>query len=67
MGITTLAPFRRRGIGTFLTGDAARVAFGLGVDLLFLSTSDPVARRVYDRLGFRPAATLLSFGLPPNR
>jgi GNAT superfamily N-acetyltransferase len=67
VGITTLAPYRRRGIGAFVTGYAARGAFGVGVDLLFLSTSDPVARRVYDRLGFRPVATLLAFGLPSRR
>ena len=47
VGITTLEPYRRRGIGAYLTAYAARTAFSLGVDLVFLSTSNPAARRVY--------------------
>jgi GNAT superfamily N-acetyltransferase len=64
VGITTLEPFRRQGIGAFLTAYAAQTAFALGVDLVYLSTSNPAARRVYDRLGFQPQATYLTFGLP---
>jgi GNAT superfamily N-acetyltransferase len=67
VGITTLEPFRRQGIGAFLTAYAARTAFALGVDLVYLSTSNPAARRVYDRLGFRPQATQLTFGPPAGR
>ncbi len=37
VGITTLAPFRRRGIGAFLTSYAAQAAFRLGVDLVYLA------------------------------
>lgn len=66
VGITTLSPFRRRGIGAFLTGYAARTAFALGVDLVYLSTSNPTARRVYDRLGFQPHGTQLTFGVRSN-
>lgn len=66
VGITTLAPLRRRGIGSYLTAYAAQTAFALGIELVYLSTSDPAARRIYERLGFRPYATHLVFSIPPS-
>ena len=36
VGISTLIPFRRRGVASFLTAQAARAAFGLGIELVFL-------------------------------
>ena len=66
VGITTLAPFRRQGIGSFLTAYAAQTAFAFGIDLVYLSTNNPAARRIYERLGFRPYATHLVFRIPPS-
>ena len=43
--------------------DAPRSAFALGVELAFLSTTNPDARRVYERLGFQPYAVQLTFGI----
>ncbi len=62
VGITTLEPFRHRGVAAYLTAYAARTAFDLGVELVYLSTDNAVARRVYDRLGFRPYAVRLTYG-----
>ena len=62
VGITTLVPYRRRGIAASLTAYATQAALALGVDLAFLSTSDSTARRAYDRLGFRACAHNLTFG-----
>ena len=58
-GITTLAAYRGRGIAAALTAELARVAFGLGVDTAILSTDNPVAYRVYVRIGFAPVAALI--------
>jgi GNAT superfamily N-acetyltransferase len=60
VGIGTLAAFRRRGVGAAVTARAAQTAFELGVDLVFLSTHDPGARRIYERLAFTLRATLLT-------
>jgi ribosomal protein S18 acetylase RimI-like enzyme len=64
VGVATIKEFRNRGIGAYLTAYAARTAFELDVDVVFLSTLDPVARRIYDRLGFKPRATLVSLRPP---
>ncbi len=61
VGIATLEPFRRQGVATALTSYAARVAFEHGVGTAFLSAADAQAGRVYERVGFRPFATMLSF------
>lgn len=61
VGITTVSTFRRRGIAAHLTAYMACVAFERGVELVYLSTDNAVARRVYERLGFRPYATLRSY------
>jgi predicted GNAT family acetyltransferase len=65
VGITTLAPSRRRGVATTLTATMARTAFAQGVSLAFLGASDPGARRVYERVGFHPGATFLTFSEMP--
>jgi ribosomal protein S18 acetylase RimI-like enzyme len=57
-GIATLAPYRGRGIGAATTSEIARVAFAHGVDTAILRTDNPVAFRVYRRVGFRPVASL---------
>jgi GNAT superfamily N-acetyltransferase len=63
-GITTLAPFRRRGIGAALTAAMARAAFDSGLDLVFLGTHEEATAHVYERVGFRPCSTLLTYSRP---
>jgi ribosomal protein S18 acetylase RimI-like enzyme len=52
VGITTVMPFRRRGVATALTARALSEAFSRGIELVFLTTANEDARRVYQRLGF---------------
>lgn len=66
VGITTLTPYRGRGIGAALTSEIARIAFEQGVDTAILSTDNPVAYRVYQRIGFRPVAILVVKRDPEN-
>ena len=65
VGIATVDAFRRRGVASYLSAYAAHIAFEQGVELVYLSTDSPVARRVYERLGFRPYAVVLSYADPP--
>jgi ribosomal protein S18 acetylase RimI-like enzyme len=58
VGITTLAPYRGRGIGAAITSEIARAAFAQGVDTAILRTDNPIAYRVYRRVGFRLVASL---------
>ncbi|MEU8818986.1 GNAT family N-acetyltransferase [Actinoplanes sp. NPDC048796] len=51
-GVATLEPYRRRGYGRIATEALLAAAAGLGADLVVLSTGEPVARRLYERLGF---------------
>jgi ribosomal protein S18 acetylase RimI-like enzyme len=60
VGITTLIPFRKRGIGTALTSELVRVAFMHDVDLAILSTDNPSAAGVYERIGFQPVAVRIA-------
>jgi predicted GNAT family acetyltransferase len=57
VGITTLEPFRRRGIAAALTAYMTRRAFQQGATLAFLIAANARAGRVYERVGFRPCAT----------
>jgi ribosomal protein S18 acetylase RimI-like enzyme len=63
-GIATLPEYRRRGVATAITAAAAHAAFGYGVDAAFLTAGDEQAGRVYQRVGFRPYATTLSYWDP---
>jgi GNAT superfamily N-acetyltransferase len=60
-GITTLAPFRRRGVGAALTAHMAHTAFTHGVVAVFLIPASEQAGRAYERVGFQPYAALLEF------
>jgi ribosomal protein S18 acetylase RimI-like enzyme len=60
-GIATLAPFRRRGVASLLTSEAVRTAFAQGVEVALLTAADKHAGRVYERIGFRPYATVLAY------
>ncbi|WP_169460861.1 GNAT family N-acetyltransferase [Ktedonobacter racemifer] len=57
VGITTLEPFRRRGIAAALTAYMTLRAFQQGATLVFLIAANARAGRVYERVGFRPHAT----------
>jgi ribosomal protein S18 acetylase RimI-like enzyme len=57
VGITTLAPFRRRGIATLLTAYMTEQAMAHGAKTVFLTAASEQAGRVYERVGFRIEAT----------
>lgn len=63
-GIATLDLFRRRGIAAAVTAHMAAHAFDEGLTGLFLTAADAGAGRVYERVGFRPVGTGLSFIQP---
>jgi ribosomal protein S18 acetylase RimI-like enzyme len=54
--------FRRRGVASVLTGEAVHAAFLQGVEVALLTAADGHAAHLYERLGFRPYATLLASG-----
>lgn len=60
-GITTQTEQRNKGIGTAITAEAARIAFERGVKVLCLTAEDEQAGRIYERVGFKPFATSLSY------
>ena len=60
-GVATLAAFRRRGIAAAITGEAVRTAFADGAEAAILTAGDERAGRVYERVGFRPYATMLAY------
>jgi ribosomal protein S18 acetylase RimI-like enzyme len=51
-GITTLPPYRGRGIAAALTTHMSQVAFAQGAEIVTLLVDNPAARRVYERVGF---------------
>jgi GNAT superfamily N-acetyltransferase len=57
VGITTLAPFRRRGIAALLTAYMTEQALANGAKTVFLTAANAAAGRVYERVGFRFEAT----------
>jgi ribosomal protein S18 acetylase RimI-like enzyme len=57
VGITTLAPFRRRGIAASLTAHMTAAALAHGAKIVFLTAANEQAGRVYARVGFRFEAT----------
>jgi ribosomal protein S18 acetylase RimI-like enzyme len=61
VGITTLEPYRRQGIGAALTAYITRAAFDSGVEVAFLIVANEAAGRVYERIGFRTVANLLEY------
>jgi ribosomal protein S18 acetylase RimI-like enzyme len=60
VGITTLLAYRRRGFAAALTSEIVRVAFESGVEVAILRTDNAEAYRIYTRIGFAPAACLLT-------
>jgi ribosomal protein S18 acetylase RimI-like enzyme len=66
VGITTLAPFRRRGIAAALTAHMARIAFEHGASVAFLIAANQQAGRVYQRAGFQLHASVPEFRMPDS-
>ena len=66
LGIATVDALHRRGVASYLSAYAAHTAFERGVGLVYLGTDNPAARRVYERLGFRPFAVLVFYAEPPT-
>ncbi len=64
--ITTDEAFRQRGFGAYLTGYMTQIAFSRNVDLVFLILPKGDNINVYKRVGFRPQATLLTYGVKTN-
>jgi GNAT superfamily N-acetyltransferase len=57
VAVATLPSARRRGLAAAITGALVRHALAHGIETLFLSAADDDVARVYERLGFRRAAT----------
>lgn len=66
-GIATLAPFRGQGIGAALVSEIVRSAWAAGVDTVILSTDNPVAERLYRRVGFAPVSWVVSRPAPESQ
>ena len=64
-GITTLSPFRRRGIAAVVTAFLTQEAFRQGATRAFLLAGKQ-ASRVYERVGFLPSATLMVYEASPS-
>lgn len=67
VGITTLAPFRRRGIAAALTAYMTAAALAHGAKMVFLTAASAQAGRVYERVGFRFEATKVVYMPAPSR
>lgn len=63
-GIATRISFRRRGIATLLAWVATSEAFHQGAHTTCLTAADSNAGRIYERVGYQPFATMLSYCLP---
>ena len=63
-GIGVLEGARNQGIGSVMTAAAARHAAAKGAELVFLAPGSDDARSVYERVGFRPAETMLHYADP---
>ena len=61
VGVSTLRPFRRRGIATAVLSQAVRDAFAEGAEVACLTAADERAGRVYERLGFHTVASMLAY------
>lgn len=62
VGITTLAPYRGRGIAAWLTAQITATAFVHGVEVAFLIPENDTALRVYERIGYSTYTRLLTWG-----
>ena len=63
-GVAVAPEHRRRGLGAALTSAATRAAYDRGAELAVLTPGDDDPRRVYERVGFRAAATMVHLIAP---
>jgi ribosomal protein S18 acetylase RimI-like enzyme len=63
-GLGVLPTSRRRGLGAAVTAALAADALARGAGIVFLSATDEVVARVYERLGFRRIGTAMIADLP---
>jgi ribosomal protein S18 acetylase RimI-like enzyme len=63
-GLGVLPTSRRRGLGAAVTAALAADAIARGAGIVFLSATDGVVARVYERLGFRRIGTAMIADLP---
>jgi GNAT superfamily N-acetyltransferase len=61
VGVATLAPYRRRGIASFLGAFATQAAFAHGAEMVFLIPENAEAQRVYERIGYTFYTDLLRY------
>jgi GNAT superfamily N-acetyltransferase len=62
VGVATLPPFRRRGLGAAVTSALVEDARARGIELVLLSAGDEAIAHVYARLGFRTVGAVGSAG-----
>jgi len=61
VGVSTIPALRRRGVGSALTVEAVRLAFGLNLEAAVLSAADERAGRIYESAGFRRFGTVAAW------
>jgi ribosomal protein S18 acetylase RimI-like enzyme len=61
VGVTTLIPFRRRGIAAALSAFATQAAFNAGAEIVFLGPENDQAQRIYERIGYRLVTVHLAY------
>jgi len=64
VGVATVESLRRRGIAAAMSHAAVAQAFAQGASLACLTAADERAGHVYERVGFRPVATMLAYSVP---
>jgi ribosomal protein S18 acetylase RimI-like enzyme len=64
VGVATPPRYRRQGIATALTSAAVAAQLAAGAEAVILTAQDARAGRIYERVGFRPAATMLAYARP---
>jgi predicted GNAT family acetyltransferase len=62
-GVTTIEPFRRRGVATALTGCAVKEAFSQRIDVVFLTTLNQAVERIYQGVAFRHVGAMILVAL----
>lgn len=61
VGIATRPRFRGRGVASMVTSALARAAHETGVEVVFLTPGSEESRRIYEKAGFAPCATMLEY------
>ncbi len=59
--MATLPHYRRQGYGSAIASLLVQTHFNSGGDLVWLAVSNPAAASVYEKIGFRPAGSRVTF------